>query len=78
MDRSRRGGSGVDAEWGRLRRPWGEGPGDWATPRGRRTTQGVPTPPNPSPAPTGMEVLPGRHDKKPTRVRSLVVALLGQ
>src|SRR5947208_15399408 len=32
-----------------------------------RTTQGVPSPHNPTPAPTGTKELPKRHDKIPTR-----------
>jgi hypothetical protein len=48
--RSRRGGSGVDGEWGRLRRPGRRGKAFRGTGDGRRTTQGVPSPRNPTPA----------------------------
>ena len=44
----RRGGSGVDVGRGRLRRPWGEAPGDWRLGRGRRKR---PHPPHPPPPP---------------------------
>src|SRR6266567_3514678 len=49
--------------WGRLRRPGRRGKALTGRGRGRRTTQGVPSPHNPSPAPTGPEPPPRRHEK---------------
>jgi hypothetical protein len=54
---------------GRLRRPGRWGKACTGTGRGRRTTQGVPSPRHPSLAPTGPKALRKGHHEKPTRVK---------
>ena len=57
----------MDVGRGRLRRPGWRGEDSWDQDEGDATTQGVPSPHNPTPAPTGTKALPKRHDKIPTR-----------